>query len=99
MWTEATLSSKMKLFNAIAAAAVVGASFIDASPAKASGCFTSTAVVIIGEVVRGGGSPQEAVDAAVAEGVINSKGCITRVRGRMRSLPSTYGDVLRGMNW
>ena len=89
----------MKLISAIATAAVIGTSFIDASPAKASGCYTSLAVNIIGEVVRGGGSPQEALDAAVAEGFIDSKGCITRVRGRMRSLPSTYGDVLRGMNW
>ena len=90
----------MNLFTAISAAAVISGSLITtATPVSASDCYPSTASKIIREVVRGGGSSQEALDAAVADGSINSEGCVVRVRGYMRGYSSIYSDVLRAMNW
>ena len=89
----------MKLLNTIAAAAIIGASFMAASPAKAAGCYPSLAAKIIDEVMQGGGSAKEAIDAAVSEGFINSQGCVTRIRGYMRNYSSSFSSTLRAMNW
>jgi hypothetical protein len=89
----------MKMLNAIAAAAIIGASFMAASPAKAAGCYPSLAAKIIDEVMQGGGSAKDAIDAAVSEGNINSQGCVTRVRGYMRNYSVLYPSTLQLMGW
>ncbi len=63
----------MKLFSSIAAAAVIGTSFIAASPVKAGGCYPPIAAQIIDQVIKGGGSPKQAMDAAVSDGNINNQ--------------------------
>ena len=89
----------MKFFTALATTTVIGASLITATPARAAGCYTATAAKIIREVVRGGGSPQEAVSAAADDGVLNSKSCLVRTRGYMRGYQYGFSDVLKVMNW
>ena len=89
----------MKLFNTIAAAAVIGASFIAPNPAEAVECYPPLASEIIDQVMQGGGSAKEAIDVAVSEGFINSQGCVTRVRGYMRNHSSSFSSTLRAMNW
>ena len=55
----------MKLFSAIAATAVIGASFIAANPARANtGCYPSLAATVMKQVIRGGGSFELAAQAA-----------------------------------
>ncbi len=89
----------MKIFSSIAAAAVIGTSFIAASPVKAGGCYPPTAAKIIDQVIKGGGSPKEAMDAAVSDGNINNQVCVIRVKGYMRNHPLSLGSTSRAMGW
>ena len=84
----------MKLFTTIATATVTVASLIAATLARAASCYTASAANIIREVVRGGGSPHEAVRSAVDDGVLNSKSFLVRTRGYMRRYQYGFSDVL-----
>ena len=87
----------MKLSAFIDAAAVIGASFITANPSQAAGCYPSIAARIIDQVIKGGGSPQMAIQSAVDNGDINNQGCTIRVRGHMRNYESIYKQTLQTM--
>ena len=71
----------MKLFNSIAAAAVIGASFIMANPVQAGSCYPASASMTIKQVVNGGGSWDLAWQAARQEGQWDgSEVCTYRVK-------------------
>ena len=68
----------MKLFNAIAAAAVVGTSFVAANPAKA-GCYPSLASKIIVPIIRETGDHKLALLEAHKAGYFDpTTGCDAR---------------------
>ena len=75
-----THRNQMKLFNAIAAAAVIGTSLIVIQPAIA-GCYPALASTKIKQVVKGGGSVQQGWEVARQEGDWDgSELCTYRVR-------------------
>ena len=77
--------SKMKLFNAIAAAVVIGGSSMIASPANAGGCYPYLASITVKQVVNGGGSAQQGWEAARQEGDWDgSEVCTYRVRSFLK---------------
>ena len=75
----------MKVFSAIAAAAVIGASFITANPARANtGCYPNLAATVMKQVIRGGASFELAVQAAAEEGyAIATKTCWYRIKSQL----------------
>ena len=71
----------MKLFSSIAAAAVIGASFITANPAKA-GCYPSLAASKMETMLHAGLSHADAFQYAFDQGLIdNNRGCVLEVKG------------------
>ena len=68
----------MKLFNAIAAAAVIGASLIAPNPAEA-GCYPAIAANIMVPIIRETGNVPMAAQAPREEGVLDAtKSCTNR---------------------
>ena len=80
----------MKLFNAIAAATVIGASFIAPNPAEA-GCYPATAARIMVPIIRETGDVPMAAQAARDEGALDvTKSCTYRVISYIKR----YGHVI-----
>ena len=76
---------QMKLFNAIAAAAVIGASFITPTPVKAGyGCYPSLVVPDYKEFVAGGAAPRMAMELSLGENTDGSTNCKYRVNAALK---------------
>ena len=70
----------MKLFNAIAAAALIGTSLTAANPAKAAGCYPSLAAGVMVPIIRETGNVPLAAQAAREEGYLDvTESCTYRV--------------------
>ena len=82
-------------FKTIAASALLAAtSLFSAMPAEASSCNPTIAADIIGNIMRGGGSRQLALQAAASEGYYDGTDyCFYGIRGYMRKWPATYGSI------
>ena len=74
----------MKFFNAIAAAAVIGTSFISIPARASSGCYPAHAAQVMSQVMRGGGSFELAAMTAAEEGyAIATKACWYRIKSQL----------------
>lgn len=75
----------MLTVGAIAATAVIGASFIAANPARANtGCYHSLAATVMKQVIRGGGSFELSAQATAEEGyAIATKTCWYRIKSQL----------------
>jgi hypothetical protein len=80
----------MKLLNAIAAAAVIGTSFIAARPAEA-GCYPSLAATKMETMLHAGLSHKEAFQYAFDQDLIdNNRGCVLEVKGYVIQYRNSY---------
>jgi len=70
----------MKLFNAIATAAVITGSLVTVNPAKA-GCYPSLAASKMETMLHAGLNHEEAFTYAANKGLIDSRSCAIEVRG------------------
>ena len=82
--------TQMKLFNAIAAAAVVIAgSLVTANPSKA-GCYPALAASKMETMLHAGLSHEEAFNYAASKGLIDSRSCALELRGDVIQHKSSY---------
>ena len=90
----------MKLINAIAAAAVIGSSFITANPAKAGHCFESSISEDMNELILEGRTLSEAWKEQIRIGTSDgSNYCWRRTKATIRTyrtvLPALYNAVFK----
>ena len=72
----------MKLFNAIAAASVIGASSITIAPAEAAGCYAALATKEMETLVAGGATLKQAWNYALKNGHIDGSDiCWIKIKG------------------
>lgn len=83
----------MKGILLVTATAVVA--MANGLPAQAGGCYPSLAASVIADSIRGGLTPSQAVQQAANEGNLNSEACLARTIGYMRSMPYTFGDIVK----
>ena len=86
----------MNIKNIIIGSTVaISSLFVGVAGAEARGCYRALAANEIANMIRGGATVDQAIDYAISEGSIDSRGCLTSTVGYMRSLPYVFGDVLR----
>ena len=72
----------------------MGVSAVAPQKAQAAGCYPPLASSTMANMVRGGATARQGLEAAIRKGEIDSKACYTETLGYMRSLPYVFGDVL-----
>jgi hypothetical protein len=80
----------MKFFNAIAAAAVIGGSFIAPNQAEAYSCSPFAAADILERMLASGATFDMAIEQAWNRGHVRDKGCMLETMGVMKQFPSSY---------
>ena len=88
----------MKLFNAIAAAAVIGTSFVAATPAKAYSCYPYAAAGVLERMLASGATLDMAIEQAWNRGHVRDKGCMLETMGVMKQSPGPYPMMHKTMN-
>ena len=79
----------------IATATLCVADAITPQKAQAAGCYPPLAANTLANMARGGATAEQAINRAFQKGELDSKTCYIETLGYMRSLPYTFGDVLR----
>ena len=75
----------MKLFTAIATAAVIGASSITTAPAEAAGCYASTATAEMETLIAGGATLKQAWNYSLKNGQVDGSDiCWIKIKGYVR---------------
>ena len=91
-------TNQRKLFNAIAAAAVIGTSLITANPAQARGCYVSMATMDMDSLIAGGASLKQAYQYAVSNGNLDgSDMCWIKLKGFSKSVQHVYPALYRAI--
>lgn len=88
----------MKLFNTIAAAAVISTSFMATTPANAYSCSPHIAAGILERVLASGASLEMAMEQAWNRGHVRDRGCLLETMGVMKQTPSLYPMMHKTMH-
>ena len=78
----------------IATATLCVADVVTPQKAQAAGCYPPLASSTMANMVRGGATARQGLEAAIRKGEIDGKACYIETLGYMRSLPYVFGDVL-----
>ena len=91
-------TNQMKLFNAIAAAAVIGTSILSVTPAQANACYPNTAASKMETMMAAGLSPREAFSYVHSGGHLNSRECVLLMKGTVMQYPYSYPRAYRHLS-
>ena len=88
----------MKLFNAIAATAVIGTAFMSMNPAHAAGCYVSWAASDMNSLIEGGASLEQAYKYTASKGNLDGTDmCWIKLKGFSKEVNTVYPALYRSI--